>query len=110
MEQVHIAPVSNKLAGNRNAGSYRNYGERLYVEGRLEAMRKEQMVRWGVLRHFPQACIICCIGTWLSGQLQEVVRKSWRCPPPTHPPAHPPTRPLVPRPAGAAREGGGGGC
>ncbi|PSC72051.1 expressed ef-hand domain-containing [Micractinium conductrix] len=45
MEQVHIAPVSNKLAGNRNAGSYRNYGERLYVEGRLEAMRKEQMAQ-----------------------------------------------------------------
>lgn len=28
----------------RAAGAYRNYGERLYVEGRLDAMRKEQMV------------------------------------------------------------------
>ncbi|KAL4440425.1 hypothetical protein ABPG75_003426 [Micractinium tetrahymenae] len=42
MEQVHIAPTSNKLAGHRTAGSYRNYGERLYVEGRLDAMRREQ--------------------------------------------------------------------
>lgn len=44
MEQVHIAPTSNKLAGHRTAGSYRNYGERLYVEGRLDAMRREQEV------------------------------------------------------------------
>jgi hypothetical protein len=43
-EQVHIAPASNKLAAHRTAGSYRNYGERLYVEGRLEAMKKEQLV------------------------------------------------------------------
>ncbi|KAL4431755.1 hypothetical protein ABPG77_002971 [Micractinium sp. CCAP 211/92] len=42
MEQVHIAPTSNKLAGHRTVGSYRNYGERLYVEGRLDAMRREQ--------------------------------------------------------------------
>jgi len=45
--QKHIAPASNKLAGNRTAGSYSNYGERLYVEGRLEAMRKEQLVGLG---------------------------------------------------------------
>lgn len=44
MEQVHIAPTSNKLAGHRTVGSYRNYGERLYVEGRLDAMRREQEV------------------------------------------------------------------
>lgn len=44
-EQVHIAPASCKLAGHRTAGTYRNYGERLYVEGRLDAMRKEQLVR-----------------------------------------------------------------
>jgi hypothetical protein len=42
--QVHIAPASGRLAANRNAGTYRNYGERLYVEGRLEAMKKEQLV------------------------------------------------------------------
>ncbi|PRW39076.1 expressed ef-hand domain-containing isoform A [Chlorella sorokiniana] len=42
-EQVHIAPASGKLASHRTAGAYRNYGERLYVEGRLDAMRKEQM-------------------------------------------------------------------
>lgn len=41
---MHIAPASNKLASHRTAGSYRNYGERLYVEGRLEAMKKEQLV------------------------------------------------------------------
>lgn len=29
---------------SHSAGAYRNYGERLYVEGRLDAMRKEQMV------------------------------------------------------------------
>ena len=53
MEQVHIAPASDRLASHRTAGgggaggagaAYRNYGERLYVEGRLDAMRKEQMV------------------------------------------------------------------
>jgi hypothetical protein len=52
MEQVHIAPASDRLASHRTAGAgaggaggaYRNYGERLYVEGRLDAMRKEQTV------------------------------------------------------------------
>ena len=43
-EQVHIAPASEKLASHRTTNGYRNYGERLYVEGRLEAMRKEQLV------------------------------------------------------------------
>ena len=52
MEQVHIAPASGRLASHRTAGAgaggtggaYRNYGERLYVEGRLDAMRREQSV------------------------------------------------------------------
>lgn len=49
MQQVHVTPVSQHLASHRNAEGYRNYGERLYVEGRLDAMRKEKEVggwRW----------------------------------------------------------------
>ncbi|KAI3431406.1 hypothetical protein D9Q98_004459 [Chlorella vulgaris] len=42
-EQVHIAPASNKLASHRTTGAYRNYGERLYVEGRLDALKREQL-------------------------------------------------------------------
>ena len=42
-----VAPVPTGRAASRPAGAYRNYGERLYVEGRLDAMRKEQMVRGG---------------------------------------------------------------
>ncbi len=45
MQQVYVTPVSQQLASNRNAAGYKNYGERLYVEGRLEAMRKEKEVR-----------------------------------------------------------------
>lgn len=41
---VHMAPATTKLVGHRNSGAYRNYGERLYVEGRLDAMRREQEV------------------------------------------------------------------
>lgn len=44
MQQVHVTPVSQHLASHRNASGYRNYGERLYVEGRLDAMRKEKEV------------------------------------------------------------------
>jgi hypothetical protein len=47
-EQVHIAPASNKLASHRTTGAYRNYGERLYVEGRLDALKREQLVGWEV--------------------------------------------------------------
>ena len=44
MQQVHVTPMSQQLACQRNAVGYKNYGERLYVEGRLEAMRKEKEV------------------------------------------------------------------
>ena len=59
MEQVHIAPASDRLASHRSAGAgaggaYCNYGERLYVEGRLDAMRKEQMVGGA-----------CCVKGWV---------------------------------------------
>lgn len=40
-QHVYVTPVSQALASHRTAGGYSSYGERLYVEGRLEAMRKE---------------------------------------------------------------------
>ena len=44
-EQVHVTPVSAALASHRTAAGYANFGERLYVEGRLEALRKQKLVR-----------------------------------------------------------------
>ena len=45
MQQVHVTEVSQQMALHRIKGTYSNYGERLYVEGRIEAMKKEQEVR-----------------------------------------------------------------
>lgn len=45
-EQVHVTAMSEKLAAHRIKGTYGNYGERLYVEGRIEAIKKEQEVGW----------------------------------------------------------------
>lgn len=60
MQQVHVTPVSQALASHRSAAGYKNYGERLYVEGRLDAMRKEKEVGgW--------ACGCQCKGTFHSG-------------------------------------------
>ncbi len=66
MEQVHIAPTSNKLAGHRTVGSYRNYGERLYVEGRLDAMRREQEVG--------------AVGRFVAGRLGSLAWLGWAPP------------------------------
>eukprot|EP00887_Chlorella_sp_A99_P002366 scaffold10.g2366.t1 len=41
-EQVHVTAVSQALASHRIKGTYANYGERLYVEGRIDAMKKER--------------------------------------------------------------------
>lgn len=41
-QQAHCTPVSRALASHRNAQGYASYGERLYVEGRLDAMRRAQ--------------------------------------------------------------------
>jgi phage terminase small subunit len=40
-QQVYCTPVSRALAAHRTAGSYSSYGERLYAEGRLEALKRE---------------------------------------------------------------------
>lgn len=45
MAQVHLDPVSQSLSAARTPDGYTNYGERLYVEGRLEALKREQAVR-----------------------------------------------------------------
>ncbi|KFM25825.1 hypothetical protein F751_1439 [Auxenochlorella protothecoides] len=42
MAQVHLDPVSQSLSAARTPDGYTNYGERLYVEGRLEALKREQ--------------------------------------------------------------------
>jgi hypothetical protein len=44
-QRAHVTPVSRRLASNRSAAGYTNYGERLYVEGRLEALRRDKAVR-----------------------------------------------------------------
>ena len=44
--KMAISARSHALAGGRTAnGGYRNYGERMYVEGVLEQRRKAQLVR-----------------------------------------------------------------
>ncbi|KAH7624763.1 hypothetical protein Ndes2526B_g00132 [Nannochloris sp. 'desiccata'] len=40
-QQVYCTPVSRALAAHRTAGGYSSYGERLYAEGRLEALKRE---------------------------------------------------------------------
>lgn len=40
-QHVHILPVSRALAAHRTAGGYSSYCERLYAEGRMDAMRRE---------------------------------------------------------------------
>ena len=42
MQQAYCTPVSRALAAHRTAGGYASYNERLYAEGRLGAMRREQ--------------------------------------------------------------------
>lgn len=42
MAKAHVTPVSKALAANRSAGGYANYGERLYFEGKMEAVKREQ--------------------------------------------------------------------
>jgi hypothetical protein len=40
-QQVYCTPVSRALAAHRTVGGYSSYGERLYAEGRLEALKRE---------------------------------------------------------------------
>lgn len=40
-QQIYCTPVSRALAAHRTVGGYSSYGERLYTEGRLEALKKE---------------------------------------------------------------------
>jgi hypothetical protein len=69
MQQVHVTPVSQHLACHRNAAGYKNYGERLYVEGRLDAMRKEKEVRksGGWLHWLHLLAPICNLGPQAPG-------------------------------------------
>jgi hypothetical protein len=42
MGQIHATPLSKALTANRDANGYSNYGERLYIEGRIEAMKRDK--------------------------------------------------------------------
>jgi len=44
MGQIHATPLSKALTANRDANGYSNYGERLYIEGRMEAIKREKDV------------------------------------------------------------------
>lgn len=44
-QRAYCTPVSRVLASHRSARGYTSYGERLYVEGRMDALKKEQAAK-----------------------------------------------------------------
>ena len=45
-QQVYCTPISQALAAHRTASGYSSYGERLYLEGKMDALRREEQAKY----------------------------------------------------------------